>query len=346
MNSKPVAAPRWIIIYDGKDITAQIAPYVLQVSYTDHLAGEPDDLDICCEDRDGRWKDAWLPGEGDTIQLRFGYEGEPLRDAGNFTIDEMEWNGAPDVISIKCVSAGITPNLRTRRSEGYEQITLRQIAMRIASRHGLTIVGTVPEITVSRETQHQETDLGFLERLAGTWGYIFNVKGTQLIWHDQAALDSAPATVIITRSGLAGRYTLRAKTSRVYKNCTVSYFNPKLKKEITHTFKANNIATGDTLRLVEHCENKSQAERIAMAALRNANGLQSEGTFPLYGNPGLVAGINVTLSGWGKLDGANYQATKALHRIDRAGGYTTELETSMNGSHNMMNLKNNKAWVK
>ena len=41
--------------------------------------------------------------------------------------------------------------------------------------------------------------------------------------------------------------------------------------------------------------------------------------------PGLVAGINVELAGFGQLSGT-WQVAKSVHRIDRSGGYVTELE--------------------
>jgi len=345
--AQAVCQPKWEIQYDGKDITAQIAPYVLQVTYTDNLAGQSDELEINLDDRDHRWKNAWAPGKGDKISLKIGYEGEGLLPCGEFQIDEIEYNGPPDTISIRCLAAGINQSLRTKKSKAYEGMTLKKIAEQIAAAHGLTLVGSVPEIRTERITQNQEKDLAFLKRLAEGYGYVFSVRGSQLIWHEQAQLDQANAVVAIKRIGLTGSYTLRTKTNQVYRGCQVSYHDPVKKKLITHTFPAAGITNGDVLKLIERCENKQQAEAKAKAALRNSNGRQVEGNLPLQGDQRLVAGVNITLSGWGVLDGG-YQVLKSRHIMERGTGYRTEIEVSTTSAAKagMKNLQNEKKFTK
>jgi len=345
--AQPVRQPVWIIEYETKDISAAIAPYVLQVVYTDNLAGESDELEINLEDRDQRWKNAWAPGKGDRISLKIGYLGEKLLPCGDFQVDEIEYNGPPDTVSIRCLAAGVNQSLRTRNSKAFEGMTLGKIAGVIAASHGLTLTGSVPEIRIGRITQNQEKDLSFLKRLAEGYGYVFSVRGTQLIWHELAQLDQAASVATIQRIGLDGSYTLRTKTSQVYRGCRVSYHDPVKKKLITHTFAAEGITTGDVLKLTERCENRQQAEAKAKAALRNSNGRQVEGNLPLQGDQRLVAGMNVTLSGWGALDGG-YQVLKSRHTMERGGGYRTEIEISTTSSAKagLKNLKNEKKFTK
>ena len=344
MASK-VRKPQWVLVYEGKDITARISPYVLSASYTDHLSGEADEIDIVIENRDGKWLDGWLPQRGDRLALRFGYEGEALVEAGEFEVDEVEYNGPPDTVAIKGLAVGVKPSLRTRRSAAYERQTLKKIAADIAGRHGLTMRGAIPAITLARSTQQQETDLGYLKRLADTFNLVFTVKGNDLVWHDQDALDKAASVVTIRRQGLQGRYTLRTSSAAVYKACRVTYFSLQLKREITHTFKAEGIGTGNTLRLVQRAENKGQAQRMALAALRRANGRQVEGSLELLGDGRLRAGRNVELLGWGGLDG-QYQIVKATHRVERGAGYSTSVEFSANGAQGLQNLRNQRRLTK
>ncbi len=347
LTSQPVRQPVWILEYEKKDISAAIAPFVLQVIYTDNLAGESDELEVNIEDRDHRWKNAWAPAKGDRINVRIGYRGEQMLPCGEFQVDEIEYNGPPDTVTIRALAAGVKESLRTKNSKAFEGMTLKKIAEKIAASHGLTVTGSVPEIRVGRVTQNQEKDLAFLKRLAERYGYVFSVRGTQLVWHEQAALDQASAVAVIRRTGLVGTYTLRTKTSQVYRGCQVSYFDPKKKKLITHTFKAEGISTGDVLKLVERCESKAQAEVKAKAALRNTNGRQVEGNLPVEGDQRLVAGLNVTLEGWGVLDGA-YQVLKSRHVMERGGGYRTEIEVSTASAAKAgpKNLRNEKKFTK
>lgn len=341
----PVRQPVWVLEYEKKDISAAIAPYVLQVTYTDHLQGESDELEINIEDKDHRWKNGWFPGKGDTLRLSIGYRGEKLMTCGTFQIDEIELNGPPDTITLRALAAGVKPALRTVNSAAYEDRTLKQIAEEVARKHGLSLVGTVPEITVERITQNREQDLSFLKRLADAYGYVFSVRGEQLVWHDLAKLDAATPVTTIDRKQLLG-FTFRSKTSQVYRGCQVSYFDPRKKKLVSHTFPAKGVTTGDVLKLSERCESKAQAEIKAQAALRNSNGKQVEGAITIQGDPRLVAGTNIGITGLGVLDNI-YQVLKSRHTMDRSAGYKTELELSTTSAHvTMKNLKNGKKYTK
>jgi len=346
MDNRPVRTAFWNLLYAGVNISARISPYVLSVTYTDNLSGEADDLELVIEDLDGRWMNGWMPQKGDKLQLVLGYRNErPLLDAGEFEIDEVEFNGPPDTVSIRAIAAAVKASLRTARSVAYESTTLKKVAAGVAARHGLKLVGTIPEIKLTRVTQNKETDLAFLRRLGEKWGYVFSVRGKQLIWHDQDALDAAPSFLTVTRKGLAGSYTLRTKSARVYKECKVSYYNAKQKKDVSHSFPIAGATSGDTLKLVVRCESKAQAEKAAKAALRKANGRQKEGNLPLVGDPRLRAGMNFTLAGFGVFDDT-YQAVKVVHRMERFGGYTSTVDLGQNGSYGMKNLSNDKRLTK
>lgn len=339
MDPQTAKIPQWVLVFQGKDISARISPYVISVCYTDPLEGESAEIEIVLEDKENWWKNAWLPGKGDTISLSLGYQGEQLLDCGEYRLDELEFSGPPDTVTIRTLGASIDPELRTKRSAAYEHTTLGAIARKIAGRHGLTIVGTVPEIGIQRITQHKETDLAFLRRVAGQWGHVFSVRGRKLIWHDQDALDGASPVITVTRHMLAGSYSFRSKSERVYRAARVTYWNQKLKKDVTRTITIAPRGvqwggSGDTLTLVERCESLSQAKRMAAAAIRRANGRQTEGSITVYGTPLIVAGANLLSSGWGKLD-TTYQVVKSIHRIDRTSGYTTTADFGLNGTYGM-----------
>jgi len=89
----PVPVPAFELSYNGRAITQDIAPYVMSATYTDHLTGEADSLDIELEDTDGRWLDRWYPEKGASLAYRFGYEDAPLISAGRFDVDELELGG-------------------------------------------------------------------------------------------------------------------------------------------------------------------------------------------------------------------------------------------------------------
>lgn len=350
MEAVKVQKPLWILEYAGKDISADIAPYILDITYTDALQGESDDIEINLTDADHRWKNGWFPQRGDEVILSIGYEGEPLIKCGTFQVDEVELNGPPDTVSLRALSAGVNESLRTKNTAAYENKSLGEIASDIAKKHSLELVGEVAEEKKKRRprriTQRQETDLEFLKRIGAAEGVIFTIKDKQLVWHDRDTLDAADSITVIKRTDMT-RFTFRAKTDQVYKACQVSYHDPKTKKLITHTEQAEGGTTGDTLKLNERCESKDDAVLKAKAALRGTNGRQVEGTVFLPGNPRLAAGGNIEVSGLGVLDGP-YQIQKARHSMTRSGGYVTEIELSTSTAHNksLNNLKNEKQVAK
>jgi len=163
------------------------------------------------------------------------------------------------------------------------------------------------------------------------------VRGTKLIWHDQDSLDKSEPVITITRNMLAGSYTLRSKSERIYRAARVTYWNAKLKKDVTRTITiaqpgATWGGSGDVLTLVERCENLAQAKQKAKAALRRTNGRQIEGAFTVFGSRLLVSGANLKTDGWGKLDNT-YQVVKSVHRVDRRGGYITTVDFGLNGTY-------------
>jgi phage protein D len=337
-----VPSPQFRLTYEQKDITAELAPFLLQISYTDQLSGESDELEVVIEDRDSRWKNGWFPGKGDRMRLEIGYAGKALAGMGSFAIDEIEFSGPPDTITIRALAAGVKEALRTDNSNAFEGSSLQDIAASVADKHGLKLVGSGDALgrTYARVTQHGETDLGFLNRLGAAEGIVFSIKEGQLVWHDQGKLDAAGAIIVIRRTDMLN-FSIRAKTATTYQACQVSYHDPQSKSLISHTEQAAEAPSGDTLKIVERCETSDQAQKKAQAALRKANGNQVEGNCQVYGDARIRAGCNVELQGLGLLDGP-YQIKLARHCLDRGGGYITEVElaTSTGQNKNLRNLRN------
>jgi len=319
-----VRRPVFFIEYEQKEITTYITPFVLSVTYTDYEHGKSDEIDIKLEDRDHIWKSFWYPQKGDLISLKIGYEGEPLLPCGSFEIDEIELSAPPDVVSIKGLATNIKKALRQNNTKAYENKTLKQIAEEIAKKHRFEIVGEIKDIKIKRITQKQERDLSFLKRLAEDYGYIFKIADGKLVFYELDKLESANAVYVINRKDMIS-FSLRDKTHELYNACVVSYHDPKTKKLITHTEKADGVVKGDILKINERCENKEQAIAKAKAAIARRNSLQTEGNITVIGNPKLVAGSNIEVSGLYTLNG-KYHIQSSRHTTDRSSGYRTELE--------------------
>jgi phage protein D len=329
-----VPAPTFRLTYNRKDITHDITPYVLEVTYTDNLRGQSDDIEIKIEDVDGRWIEAWYPGKGDSLSLSIGYEGQPLLNCGIFEIDEIEWSDKPSVISIKALATPVNKPLRTRNNRAFEETTLPAVAQQIAAAQGMKVVGDIEAVPIGRVTQYGETDVGFLKRMAEEYGYAFKVNGDQLVFTQMAKLRSQAPVAVFHRGDAALKVVrLPDKITRVYAGVTVSHHDPKKKALVVYNLKDGGVepsssggrqTSADTLYVHRRADTPAQAEALARGALE-ANEERVNGSVTVIGDPRLVAGVVIELAGCGKFSGV-LLVHSARHSMSRSGGYETSLE--------------------
>ncbi|HUA36669.1 MAG TPA: contractile injection system protein, VgrG/Pvc8 family [Candidatus Binataceae bacterium] len=322
----PVRSPNWILTYQGIDITTEVGPMVRTIYYYDRLGSASGELEIEFEDRDKLWQGPWYPALGDEVNVSIGYQGEELQPCGTFQVDELELDGPPDVMKIRCLAAFITPAMRTLNSAGYEGQTILGIAETIANKYSLQLITApkTPDVAYERVTQKRETDLEFLRRLADEHGYDFTVRGSLMVFYALEALESAAPVITIERSNTL-RFGFRNRSRGIYAGAQVAYQDPVGKRLIAATqSSAETTPTANTLKLVTRCENGSQAAVKAAAGLHFHDMRFIETAIDGPGSAALAAGITVAISGWGVLDGT-YLVESARHRIDRATGYTTAI---------------------
>ncbi|MEX3555629.1 MAG: Cro/Cl family transcriptional regulator, partial [Burkholderia gladioli] len=128
------------------------------------------------------------------------------------------------------------------------------------------------------------------------------------------------------------RFQFRDKIHLIYVASTVSYHDPHAKrtrrkhvKDAAAGLSAYDHYSADELNLNVRAEDDTQAHLKAQAALERANDDQTGASLTLYGDTALAAGVNLALTGLGKMTG-KYHITQSKHRVSRQQGYTTELE--------------------
>lgn len=326
-----VPRPTFRLAYGQKDITSDITDYVTSVTYSDALTGESDSIEVALEDADGRWIGAWYPGKGDTLSLKIGYEHEPLLSCGTFEIDEIEFSDPPSTVSIRGLGSWPGKPVRTRNSMGFEKTTLAAIAQHVARRNGFALTGKIRHIPIDRATQYGENDVAFLSKLADEYGYAFKVAGNRLCFTEiKSMLAGDPVAVFAPEDLVSIRVT--DKINFVYKDAQIKHHDPKTKKMVVYGVQAEGqvgvvgkSTSSDTLKSTARATDKATAQIKAESKLKKANLEQVTGTVTVPGDPELVAGLMIGIEALGRLDG-KYLVQSARHSIDRAGGYTTELE--------------------
>lgn len=125
---------RPVVIFNGVDISEDIAHSISSLTYTDNSKNAIDDLDLELENLDYRWLNEWYPDEN--AQLIVGiYEdlGEKSKflDLGTFYVDEPTFDN--DRMSLKCIAVPLNQNIRDQKNTvAWEQITLTELVTKIA----------------------------------------------------------------------------------------------------------------------------------------------------------------------------------------------------------------------
>jgi phage protein D len=326
-----VKTPRFKVVYEGKDITKDITKNMVQVSYTDNASEQSDEISFTVEDTKGLWRGSWYPAKGDKVSLSIGY-GNELLECGTFTVDEIEISGPPDTVTIRALAAAISSPLRTKNSKAHEKQSLRQIANGIAGKYGYTIVATdgssslLDNIRIDRVTQNRETDLAFLSRVGGEYGIIFSVRDKKLVFSSIYDIENGQPVLEIDRTDMI-RYSFKDKSTKSYKKARVRHKHVSSNENIEFIYDGDEQEqkeSGDTLEVHARAENTQQAEAKAKAKLHHANSSGKEANFSVPGNPLLVAGNNVTVTGLGNLSG-KFHIKRSTHSISTS-GYTTDCE--------------------
>lgn len=333
-RSHPVTRPDFVLEYEQTDITADIRPYLLSLSYVDFLGGQSDELQVAFEDVDGRWLNTWYPEQGDRLRVSLGDQFTGLVDWGSFEIAEIEYSHPPSVVTVKALSTGISRANRTLQPKAYENTTLADIVRAVAKRLKLSVTGTVADIRIGRVTQYQERDIEFLTRLAREYGHTFKIVDKTLVFHANAELaQSEPVAVLLPED--ITRIRMRDLIKGVPDEAVVTGYDAKNKTVRQSRRKSKPVrgrakhAPTDTLKIVANRgESEQQMVARADAALADAQQNQIAGSLDMVGNAKLVAGQVVQIKGYGKLSG-KYLVKQARHDLSRNRGYTVSLDVKM-----------------
>ena len=149
VNTMQTHEARWaevVIIYEGKNISKDVAPYLLSFTYTDNASDKADDISISLEDRKRLWVDDWFPSKGDKVKVSILVHNWDAADkteslpCGTFEVDEISCSGPPNKVTIKAVSTLVSKPMRQEKhTKAWENIRLSSIAGDIANKNGLKL---------------------------------------------------------------------------------------------------------------------------------------------------------------------------------------------------------------
>lgn len=251
-------------------------------------------------------------------------------ECGQFELDDVSAQGPPSVITIKGTSLPYSSTIRqTKKSKSWENYTLSGIANEIASTNGMTCMFLCDkDSSYARVEQYMITDIGFLQKLCQDAGCSLKITNNIIVIFDQAAYESKPSIKTI-RHGAEGGYTkykLNSGENDIYTSCRVSYVDSSGNLITATAYVADydkDNKNNQCLEIHQKVENTAEAMALAEKQLRLHNKYEFTASFTLPGDPCLLAGCVVELSGWGAWDG-RYIIKQAKHTVSNT-GYSTQI---------------------
>ncbi|PRD12368.1 phage late control D family protein [Pantoea coffeiphila] len=174
-------SPDFLLTVNSQDVTANIKPRLISLTMTDNRGFDADQLDIELDDADGKLV---MPIRGAVVSLFLGWQGQALVSKGQFTVDEVEHHGAPDIMTIRARSVDFRGTFNSRREVSYHDTKLGDIVRQVAGRNKLdvSLAQGLADIAVAHIDQTQESDAKFLTRLASLYGAVVAIKAGKLMF--------------------------------------------------------------------------------------------------------------------------------------------------------------------
>ncbi|WIX26116.1 phage late control D family protein [Xanthomonas arboricola pv. corylina] len=318
--------PQWRVVLDGTDLTERIAPRLLDLTLTECRGGEADQLDLRIHDHDGKMA---LPKRGVRLAVALGWKATGLVDKGTFIVDEVEYSGAPDIITVRARSADLTADMRTRRERSWHNTTLGTVLNTLAGEHGLTprVAEALARTKLPHLDQANESDMNLLTRLGQRFNAVATIKAGALVFAPIGTGTTAtgkplPTVTLTRRDGDQHRYSVADRDA--YTGVR-AYWVDKGKARRQSVL----VGTDDNAkRLRESYADKATARQHAHAELeRVKRGLAKFDYTLAIGRADLFPEQIVRMSGFKPgIDDQQWLIAKAIHFLNSQTGLTTSLE--------------------
>ena len=313
---------------------ALINPRLMQWKHTDAAGIESDrlELTINIEGLEG------LPSLGAKIGLRVGYRESGLVEKGEFVITQRTPYLFPMRLVIVATAAPFSvmdqSGYRQRRSASHGPTTLGALFRQLSTRHGFSprVAPSLDVIAIDHIDQSNETDMGFITRLAGRYnavtkpvnelyvlaesGQVKSLSGQQLpdvrlsVTHDNRPGEQAFISARVDENA-------RAK----YQGCRVSWWDAAASRQRVVEV---GIAPFKTLR--QRCQSETEARSVAQGELRRVGREGLSITIDCPGNPLLSAeGLLLLDETWPGYMQGRWSIDKVTHVGDTTTGYRSSI---------------------
>ena len=315
--------PDFVLYFEGKDITKDLRPYILELRYTDNVSAV-DDLSIVLDNSNKEFTNASFPTPNLEIKLYIKHlKTREYIYCGTFKRDNLKRKLY--TTTIKALSIVKKSTIKTtKKNRTFQNTSLSQIVSQIATENSLTpVIKQTEDLQIKNILQQNETDSQFIEKLAKKYGYLQKITPDKLFFIQQEELENQEPIEIFKENDLID-CDLDDNTAKIYKGAVVYYHDPKENKDFKYEYIDPNIEIGEILKINQKVENTEEAKKLAISMLKQKNKFKQSGSITVEGNPLLVAGATVELDLGDKFSG-KYFIESSTHTVGQQ-GYTTTLQ--------------------
>lgn len=292
------------------DVTKMINLNSSKISFKDEAGMISDEISLQIE---GIFK---RPKFEDSIKLWLGTEEQELMYCGEFKIQTLSvTQGQSNSMNITATAADFNEKFKVKRSQSYENVSLKQIASIIATRNNLPIVSDLDDIYVLHTEQTNESDLSFLRRLSLDFDTLFSIKNQTLIFKKKKDNNGKSKNIAVYDLPLSEMSSLKITPSNKtkYQSCKAVWRDTKNNEK-----KSIVIGKGDPQLVIQDLyENESEAKQKADAKFEQAKEGLKTGQISTYGFHVYAGGI-LNLTGTFEDDG-EYWIKNVQHTLDSSG---------------------------
>ncbi len=327
-----MSTPSFRIEADGTDITDRIRDRLVSLRITDQAGQQSDSLELTIDDRDKRME---VPRYGAWLRVWLGYSNGARKPTymGAYAVDDVDLSMGPRSMVIRATAAQTAPELvKESRTQSWDRKTLGQIVQEIGKRNGLQVVvkGDLAGLQIQHEDQTNETDQGFLTRLAERYGAVIKPADGKLVVVPRGQPNTAGGATIRLEEVSNWRATLKGRGA--YGGVKARWIDrtTNTEKVVTAGESSGQLPVFEERQLHK---TQAEAEKAAAARLQSFRSGEVRVSLQMQGRPDVNAEGSITLRGFRPEVDGTWQAKSITHDL-AGGGYSTSVERGTEGSDN------------
>lgn len=308
----------------GTDLSDRINPRLISLGLTESRDEKADKLELTLHNHDGLLAPI---RKGVIITLALGWiKGSEvtlgLVDKGRFTVDEVKKGGPPDVVTLTARSADLGGRFRKRRDAIHKSTTLGAVVARIARANGYRsrVHASLASLPIAMAEQRGKSDMAFLHDLGKRYDATATVKDRTVIFApigggQTAAGTTLPTLALTKRHGWTWNFTEAQRDEN--DGASAQYHDPATARRRT----ARSGGTTNPRRLRRTYASEADAQAAADAQHQRQGRAQYSFDYELaFGDPAIVPGRPVTLTGWdSQIDAIRWTVKEASHDMGADG---------------------------